>query len=162
MESMIQELYTSLENADSRTSRVLKSRYHVDIASNSKAPFCQLGFNTLARVFSFVQPLETVVLMYVCRVFCKRLKSEFLWKFYVENAVFGKVTFDGIIKPEVADPSFAQFRDKLSDVENYYQFFVENAKVGWQKKQSEMKQRLNTAAGGSDRGLRLFPNASKK
>ena len=161
-DGIIQELYAALENADPRNTRMLKSKYHVNIATNSKNAFCRLGYNTMGRLYSFLDPMDAIDHLIVCRSFYKKLRSEYLWKFYLERLVLGKVTFDGIMKSSVIDPSFAQLREKLEDVECYFSTFVETQRVGWKQKRREMIER----AAGSDqlggKGLRLFPNLAKK
>lgn len=161
-ENVIQELYAALENADPRNTRMLKSKYHVNVATNSKNAFCRLGYNTMGRVYSFLDPMDAIDHLVVCRSFNKKLRSEYLWKFFLERLVLGKVTFDGILKSSAIDPSFAQLQGKLEDVESFFSTFVETQRVGWKQKRKDMIERAEGADQLGGRGLRLFPNLARK
>lgn len=160
-EGIIQELYAALESADPRNTRMLKSKYHVNIATNSKNPFCMLGYNTMGRLYSFLDPMQAFDHLQVCRSFNKKLRSEYLWKFYIERLALGKVTFDGIMKGSVIDPAFAGLREKLDEIDSYFAAFVEIQKVGWKQKRQQMIAKAEGEDVLAGKGLRLFPNLAK-
>lgn len=163
-EAMILELYGALENADPRNVRMLRTKYHVKAAPNARNPFCMLGYNTMARVYSFLDPMEAMEHFKVCRAFNKKLRSEYLWKFFLERLAMGKVTFDGVLKTSVMDPAFAPLREKLADLDSYFTAFSETQRVAWRQKHKEMMDKAIESSGLGGRGLRLFPNlaSSKK
>ena len=117
----------------------MKARFKVKFSTKKRNVFERIGFYPFINVFMFVEPIEACEFMKVCTLFDKRLKSDMLWKFYLDIMKTGRYCIKGVSVESLAMTPEEGIYKYISSIENL-------------------------ASGGSDRknvqtrGLELFRN----
>ncbi|OMJ92786.1 hypothetical protein SteCoe_4422 [Stentor coeruleus] len=68
----------------------LRARYQIKFNPKKKNGFEMIGYYPFISIFTFISPMECLEMIHVCKLFDKRLKTDLLWRSYIDLAKKGK------------------------------------------------------------------------